>query len=92
MTGKFIHDNKLIRSFKCVCHQENLAVNHMYKQFDELQKFNKKLSSIISHIQTSPKKIRILQNMQEEAEFDKAYNLLRAIEVLWNSFFFCYQP
>ena len=88
VAGKLKRELPKSNSFKCVCHQENLALKHTYKKFENLSGFNKKLANIIFYFQNSPKKIRILEDFQMEMEFDTIFKLIRAKEIRWNSFFY----
>ena len=88
VAGKFKQDLPVLISFKCVCHQENLALKHTYKKFEQLGRFNRKLVNIISYFQNSPKKVRILEEIQYELEFDSVLKLIKAKEIRWNSFFY----
>ena len=88
VAGKFKEDIPGLLSFHCLCHQEALALKHTYKEFSELQNFNKSIFNVISYFDNSPKKIVILQNSQAELEFEGIYKLIRAKEVRWSSFFY----
>ena len=88
LAGKLKKDIKLLNSFKCIAHQQNLALKHTYKEFDQLTRFNRKLVSIISYFQTSPKRVRILENSELELDYDRIFKLIRAKEIRLNSFFY----
>ena len=88
VAGKMMMENKLLKSFKCVAHQENLAVKHIYKENEELHKFNRKLFDIIGFFEQSPKKIKILEDIQAELDYEKIYHVIKAKEIRWNSFFY----
>ena len=81
LAGKLKKDISYLNLFKCIAHQENLALKHTYKKFEQLTRFNRKLVSVISYFQNSPKKVRILENSQCEMEYETIYKLIKAKEV-----------
>jgi len=88
VAGKFMRKVPNLISFKCLCHQENTALKHVYQKFPILENFNIKLSSIIAYFTIAPKKMRILENAQMELEYEGCYRLLKPKMIRWNSFFY----
>jgi len=87
VAGKFMRIIPKLLSFKCLCHQEALALKHTYKEFTSLQNFNRQLFEIIGFFENSPKKLIILQNSQSQLDYDKIYSFIKGKEIRWNSFF-----
>ena len=88
VAGRMKHDLKKLCNFKCICHQENLALRHTYSHFSELSKFNELLYDIISYFCNSPKKVKIVENNQVEMDYDKIYSFIKPKEIRWNSFYY----
>ena len=88
VAGLLMKDLPQAKTFKCICHQESLALKHTYKEFNALQDFNADLYNIIAYFARSPKKIVILDNVQQELDYETTYRLIKAKEIRWNSFFY----
>jgi len=86
--GLMQKDLKVLKSFKCLAHAENTALRHTYTEFKQMQTFNKGLTHLISYMDGSPKRIRILENAQLALDYENTYQVLKAIVIRWNSF--CY--
>jgi hypothetical protein len=78
LAGKLKKDIKFLNSFKCIAHQQNLALKHTYKKFDQLTRFNRKLVSIISYFNSSPKRVRILEDAEAELDYENSFKLIKA--------------
>jgi len=87
VAGKFMRIIPKLLSFKCLCHQEALALKHTYKEFTSLRNFSRQLLEIIGFFENSPKKLIILQNSQSQLDYDKIYSFIKGKEIRWNSFF-----
>jgi len=81
VAGLLEKDLPLLKSHKCLCHLQNTALKHTYKQFPRLQNFNKDLGYVINFIDNSPKKLRILEDSQIKLEYKSIYQLLKAKEI-----------
>jgi len=81
ITALLEKDIPLVKSHKCLCHQQNTALKRTYKNFKMLQSFNKDLCEVINYINWSPKKIKIPEDKEKELEFNNNYQLLKAKEI-----------
>jgi hypothetical protein len=87
--GLLMQDLKLLKSHKCLCHLQNTALKHTYKNFPLIQSFNKKLVDLVNYIDGSSVRVRIMEDQQIQNDFDNVYQLIKAKEIRWNTFFYC---
>ena len=70
VAGLIKRDLPKLLSHKCLCHLQNTALKHTYKQFQQFQSFNKNLLEVINYIDNSPRKQRIIEDKQIELEYE----------------------
>ena len=72
--------------FHCIAHKISLVSNDITSRFEYVQYFQSVIYELIKFFINSPKKIQILDDYQEELNYE-ILSLIRPIKIRWFSFF-----
>jgi hypothetical protein len=86
VAGYFKKELRSLVFFHCLAHKISLVSNDINLRFEYVRYFQSIVYELIKFFINSPKKIKILDDYQEEI-YDEVLSLIRPIKIRWFSFF-----